>query len=394
MHLALHGSCDPAFAPVRAAFAANFERFPELGAAVCVAVRGRVVVDLWAGFRDAARTAPWGGDTIVNVFSATKGAVALCAHALAERGALDLDAPVAAFWPEFAAAGKGHVRVAQLLDHSAGLPALRAEPPEGALYDWQAMTSALAAEEPFWEPGARHGYHAVTFGFLVGEVIRRARGRRVGAFLREAVAGPLGLDLHIGVGAEHDARIAEVPPMIAMVAGPGAGGPGGAFAASLRDPTSLTALAFTRPRDLVAPGFVNTARARRAEIPALNGHANARALARMYGALANGGALSDGGARVLSPQAIEAALAERSRGIDAVLLAESRFSLGFMLPSALRPFGRGPRTFGHPGAGGALGFADPDAGLGFGYTPNQTLASGEGGDPRWPALIDAVYACL
>ncbi|MDC0684155.1 serine hydrolase domain-containing protein [Sorangium atrum] len=388
MHLAIHGTCDPAFAPVRAAFASNFERFPELGAAVCVAVRGRVVVDLWAGFRDAARTAPWRGDTIVNVFSATKGAVALCAHALAEKRALDVDAPVAAAWPEFGAAGKGRVLVAQLLDHSAGLPALRAEPKEGALYDWQAMTAALAAEEPFWEPGARHGYHAVTFGFLVGEVIRRASGRRVGAFLREAVAGPLGLDLHIGTGAEHDGRIAEVPPTIASPTGLG-----GAFGASFRDPASLTSMAFTRPRDLVSPGLVNTVRARRAEIPALNGHANARALARMYGALANGGALA-GAARVLSPEAIEAALAERSAGLDAVLLAESRFSLGFMLPSALRPFGRGPRTFGHPGAGGALGFADPDAGLGFGYTPNQTIASGEGGDPRWPALIEAVYSCL
>ncbi|WP_437607596.1 serine hydrolase domain-containing protein [Sorangium sp. So ce834] len=388
MRLAIQGSCDPAFAPVRAAFASNFERFPELGAAVSVAVRGRVVVDLWAGFRDAARAAPWGGDTIVNVFSATKGAVALCAHALAERRALDVDAPVAASWPEFAAAGKERVLVGQLLDHSAGLPALRAEPAEGALYDWQAMTTALAAEAPFWEPGARHGYHAVTFGFLVGEVIRRASGRRVGAFLREAVAGPLDLDFHIGTGAEHDGRIAEVPPTIASPSGLG-----GAFAASFRDPASLTSMAFTRPRDLVSPGLVNTARARRAEIPALNGHANARALARMYGALANGGALADA-ARVLSPEAVEAALAERSRGPDAVLLAESRFSLGFMLPSALRPFGRGPRTFGHPGAGGALGFADPDAGLGFGYTPNQPIASGEGGDPRWSALIDAVYSCL
>jgi CubicO group peptidase (beta-lactamase class C family) len=388
MHLAIHGSCDPAFAPVRAAFASNFERFPELGAAVCVAVRGRVVVDLWAGFRDAAKSAPWRFDTIVNVFSATKGAVALCAHALAERRALDMDAPVAAAWPEFGAAGKGRVVVAQLLDHSAGLPALRAEPKEGGLYDWQAMTAALAAEEPFWEPGARHGYHAVTFGFLVGEVIRRASGQRVGAFLREAVAGPLGLDFHIGTGAEHDGRIAEVPPTIASPKGLG-----GAFGASFRDPASLTSMAFTRPRDLVSPGLVNTARARRAEIPALNGHANARALARMYGALANGGALA-GTARVLSPRAIEAALVERSAGLDAVLLAESRFSLGFMLPSALRPFGRGPRTFGHPGAGGALGFADPDAGLGFGYTPNQTIASGEGGDPRWPALVEAVYSCL
>ncbi|WP_437588591.1 serine hydrolase domain-containing protein [Sorangium sp. So ce1000] len=388
MHLEIHGSCDPAFARVRAAFASNFERFPELGAAVCAAVRGRVVVDLWAGFRDAAKSAPWRFDTIVNVFSATKGAVALCAHALAERRALDLAAPVAAAWPEFGAAGKGRVVVGQLLDHSAGLPALRAEPEEGALYDWQAMTAALAAEEPFWEPGARHGYHAVTFGFLVGEVVRRASGQRVGAFLREAVAGPLGLDFHIGTGAEHDGRIAEVPPTIASP-----NGLGGAFGAAFRDPASLTSMAFTRPRDLVAPGLVNTARARRAEIPALNGHANARALARMYGALANRGALA-GAARVLSPESIEAALAERSRGLDAVLLAESRFSLGFMLPSALRPFGRGRRTFGHPGAGGALGFADPDAGLGFGYTPNQTLASGDGGDPRWPALIDAVYACL
>ncbi|WP_437674033.1 serine hydrolase domain-containing protein [Sorangium sp. So ce131] len=387
MNIAIQGVCDPAFAPVRDAFAANFERFPELGAAVSAVARGRVVVDLWAGFRDAARTAPWGRDTLVNVYSVTKGAVALCAHALIERGALDPDAPVAAAWPEFAAAGKERVRVGQLLDHSAGLPAIRAELGPGALFDWQAMTGALAAEAPFWEPGARHGYHAITFGFLVGELIRRASGRSVGAFLREAVAAPLGLDFHIGIGEEHDAQVAEVQPTIVSP-----DGLGGAFGASFRDPTSLTSLAFTRPRDLASPDLVNTVRFRRAEIPAVNGHANARALARMYGALASGGALD--GERVLSPEAVERALTERSRGLDAVLLAESRFSLGFMLPSALRPFGRGARTFGHPGAGGALGFADPDAGLGFGYTPNQPIASGAGGDPRWVPLLDAVYACL
>jgi CubicO group peptidase (beta-lactamase class C family) len=249
------------------------------------------------------------------------------------------------------------------------------------------MADALAAEAPWWEPGTAHGYHAVTFGFLVGEVLRRLTGWSVGELVRGDLAEPFGLDLYVGLPDAEFERVAEVPPTI--VPESAADNP---VAKAVTDPTSLTALAFANPVDLVEPGAVNTAKWRRAEIPASNGHANARALARLYGALAHGGVLDS--SLLLPPAAIDAARAEHRRGPDRVLGLDSAFGAGFMLPSDLRPFGRNPGCFGHPGAGGALGFADPEAGIGFGYTPNQTIASMAGGDPRWVSLIDAVYACL
>lgn len=381
----IEGSCDPRFRQVREVFAANFEQRGEVGASVAVTYKGRPVVDLWAGFADKRRTRAWTRDTIVNVYSTTKGLTAICAHRLIEQGKLDLDAPVARYWPEFAQAGKENLPVRYLLSHRAGLPAVRKPLSLEALYQWATMCEALAEQEPWWEPGTKHGYHAVTYGWLVGEVIRRITGKSPGAYFRDELARPLGIDCHIGLDASHDGRVAELiasPP-------PPPGAPN-IFEEIAKHPESVTAKAFANP-PLLTQGVVNTREWRAAELPAANGHTNARALARIYGALANGGEID--GFRVLSRESIARCHAEQSCGPDAVLFISTRFSLGFMMSQPGASLGPNPHAFGHPGAGGSLGFADPDAGIGFGYTMNQ-MGSSILIDARAAALIDSVYGCL
>ena len=390
--LQVQGHCDERFAEVKAAFAGNFERFDEVGAAVAVTVNGEPVVDLWGGYMDAARTWPWERDTIVNVWSTTKGIVATCAHRLVDRGLLDLDAPVANYWPEFAQSGKAEIPVRYLLSHQAGLPAIREPLPPGSAFDWEVMTEALAKEATWWEPGTNHGYHAFTWGWLVGEVMRRVTGQSVGAYFRKEIAEPLGLDFHIGLGAEHDARTAEM-----IAAEPPKPGETNFVMEMLRDPQSMSFKVLTNPPDLFVPGVVNTRDWRGAEIPAANGHGNARAVARFYGALARGGELEgpDGQAiRVLTPEAMERATAEQAYGRDAVMGLSLRTALGFVLTSPDARLGPNPRAFGHSGAGGSLGFADPDAKVGFGYTMNRMLQEDTLTDPRWAPLIDAVYSAV
>lgn len=384
----IHGACDRRFQAVSEAFAENFATRGEVGAAVAVSVDGKVVVDLWAGHADAARTRPWERDTIVNVYSTTKGMTTICALRLVDQGLLDLDAPVAKYWPEFAQAGKAEVPVRWLLSHRAGLPAVKEPLPAASLYNWDMMTAALAKQEPWWEPGTKHGYHAVTFGWLVGEVVHRISGKSLGTFFRDEVAFPLGIDFHIGLGPEHDARTAEM--ILAPLPQPGQRN---VWTEILSDPESVTYKAFANPPDLMTPGTVNTREWRAAELPAANGHGNARALARVYGALARGGEVD--GVRVLTPAAIEQAIVEQSNGPDAVLLGlPTRIGLGFWLPSETIRLGPNERAFGHAGAGGSLGFADPDARIGFGYTMNQMITTLDLVDPRWPPLIDAVYRSL
>lgn len=382
----IQGHCDPRFTAVRQAFAENFEKRGDVGAAVCVYVNGKPVVDLWGGYANAARTRPWDYNTIASVASTTKGMVAICAHMLVERGLLDLDAPVARYWPEFAQAGKATIPVRWLLSHRAGLPAVRRDMPPQSLYDWYAFTGALAETAPWWEPGRRHGYHALTFGHLVGEVIRRISGKSVGQFLRTEVAGPLAADFFIGVPEAEDARAAEIlpdPP-------PRPGDPT-MWEVLLRDPTSMAGRAFLNPSR--TPEVVNTRAWRAAEIPAGNGHTTARALARIYGALACGGTLD--GVRLLQPATIATAIVEQSAGLDAILSFPTRFGLGFMLTLPERPFGPNPRAFGHPGRGGSIGFADLDGGIGFGYVVNQyQTGTLRNPDLRWPTLVEAVYASL
>jgi CubicO group peptidase (beta-lactamase class C family) len=379
----IHGTCRPRYARVREAFAACFARGDEIGAGVAVVADGETVVELWAGHADPARKRPWQRDTIVHLYSASKGMTALCALRLVERGALALDAPVAAWWPEFAASGKADITVRWLLSHRAGLPALRRRLPPESLYDWQAMCAALAEAEPCVTPG-EVAYHPVTWGWLVGELVRRADGRSLGRFFREEIGEPLGADLHIGLGPAEEKRAADItlvtpPPEIAA-----------AFADTQGGELPLVALAFMNPS---GTGDHNCAAHRRAEIPAINAHGTALALARVYGALACGG--EQGGVHVLSPGAIREARSEQARGIDPLMGAPIRMGLGYWITQPGVPgyaYGAGEESFGHPGAGGSIGFADPRARLGFGYVTNRMGRSIEV-DPRPQGLMDALYAC-
>jgi CubicO group peptidase (beta-lactamase class C family) len=391
----IDGRCDPRFMAVREAFTENFAKRGDVGAAVCVYLEGKPVVDLWGGYADAARSRPWGQNTIVNVASTTKGMVALCAHILVERGLLDVDAPVARYWPEFAQANKADIPVRWLLSHRAGLPATRRDIPAQSLYDWHVITQALAETTPWWTPGTQHGYHAMTFGYLVGEVIRRVSGKSVGQFFRAEVAGPLGADFFIGVPESEDARVAEILPDPPPLPGDRT-----IWEVIKRDPTSMAARAFSHlPRDSEVR---NTRAWRAAEIPASNGHTTAQALARIYGALADGGVLN--GIHLLRPSTIDAAIVEQSFGPDAILPFPTRFGLGFALtmpegardPSAgIATFGPNPRAFGHQGAGGSVGFADLDARIGFGYVMNQfQTGTARNPDLRWGTLVKAVYMSL
>ena len=380
------GWTEPEFDAVRTAFEANFSEHGDVGAGVCVYLNGESVVDLWGGWYSDDHEREWDRNTLVNVFSTTKGLAAFCAHRLIEQGLLDVDQPVAHYWPEFAAAGKESIPVRMLLNHQAGMAAIRRPLVMEDMYSWETMTEALAEQEPWWTPGERHGYHALTYGWLVGEVVRRIDGRSLGTYWREEFAAPLGLDAHIGTGPEYDGRIStlldapvdpDAPDMIEAFGGP----------------DSVGAAAFSNP-PMAGPDNQNITASRGwrgAEIPAANGHATARALARVYGGAANGGAID--GIHVINPDTLSNAIIEQSNGPDACLQIETRFGLGWMLTADFMPLGPNPRAFGHPGAGGSLGYADLDAGIGFGYTMNQMQAN-LSGDPRVGGLIEAVYASL
>lgn len=380
--LAVHGVCDSRFSRVREVFAENFVRHGEVGATVAVTLDGTSVVDLWAGYADAARTRPWTRDTIVNIASSTKGLTAICAHHLVDRGLLDLDAPVARYWPEFAQAGKAGLPVHYLLSHRAGLPAIAAPLPTEAVYNWETMTRALAEQAPWWEPGTKHGYHVFTFGWLVGEVVRRVSGKSLGTYWREELARPLGLDCHIGLPEEDEPRVAE---FIAM-----AGAAQDVENQLVKYAPEVTRQAIGNPPKTVAD--MNTRAWRRAEIPAGNATTNARALARIYGALACGGEVDN--VRVMSSHAIDRARAEQVSGSDAVLWGiPTRFALGFALPFPGSGDLMSRPIFGHPGAGGSFAFADPDAHIGFGYVMNQ-MGSAMSPDERSLRLADAMYQSL
>jgi CubicO group peptidase (beta-lactamase class C family) len=382
------GQCESRFERVRQAFNENFERRGEIGAAVAVTVGGRPVVDLWGGHANAARSRQWQRDTIVNVWSTTKGLCALCAHQLADQGKLDFEAPVANYWPEFGAAGKARMPVKYLLNHRAGLAAIRAPLKHEDLFNWEKVTSELARQEPWWEPGSKHGYHAITFGWLVGEVVRRISGKSLGTYFRDEIAGPLGAEAYIGFGPELDARVADIVP-----APPPKAGQPNPLMDLMKDPESVSAKAISNPSSTLLPETTNSRAWRGAEIPGANGHSTARALARIYGALACGGSLD--GIKFLSPNSLPRCYTEQSKGMDEVLKFPTRFSLGYMLSQPGAQLGPNPRSFGHPGAGGSLGFADLDGQVGFGYVMNQMgEAAAQLIDPRCVALIEAVYASL
>jgi CubicO group peptidase (beta-lactamase class C family) len=390
MSASVHGRCEREFEPLRASLAQAIASGVEVGAALAVYVEGHAVVDLWGGHADAARTRPWERDTIVNLYSIGKAVTAVCALRLVEAGLLDLDAPVARYWPEFAQAGKAAIPLRYLLTHQAGLPAIARALPPGAWMRWDAITDALAAQAPWWEPGGGHGYHVNTQGFLIGEVVRRVTGRTLGTYLRESLAGPAGIEFFIGFGPALDPRCADVVPS-----------PPTPESEALRrrlsvSPDSLSGWplmrlnAYRNPPQLSGTGVVNTRAWRVAEVPSTNGHGHARAIARLYSALAGDGALD--GVHVLSPETIARAAAPQVHGDDLVLQRPTRFGLGFQLTMAERPLGPSPRAFGHFGAGGSLGFADPDARVAFGYAMNQGRAGWQHEHVR--RLVDLVYAAL
>jgi len=375
----IDGTCERRFSPLRDAFASNFELHDELGAGLAVTIDGRQVVDLWGGWADQEHTRAWQQETLVNVYSVGKAMAAICLLGLVEQGEVELDRPVAAYWPEFAAAGKGEITVQMLLAHRAALPALHERLGDLAMYDWELMTSTLAAETPWWQPGSGHGYHVNTFGFLVGELVRRVSGEAFGAHFARTIATPLDADFQFGIAAAEDARVADF-----VFAGPTPG-----FAAA--DTPTMVSQAYINPPGFSGIGTVNSRAWRAAEMPSSNGHATARAVARIYSALACEGAVD--GIRLLAPATVSLAGREVSGGHDLVLNRPSRFGLGFQLTQPERPLGPNPRSFGHFGAGGSLGFADPDERLAFGYTSNQVRG------PRWQnprnrALISALYGCL
>ncbi|MFF7882669.1 serine hydrolase domain-containing protein [Streptomyces sp. NPDC020794] len=381
----VHGHCAARFAAVRTAFEENFQGRDELGAAVTVTLDGETVVDLWGGWADAARTRPWERDTLVNVWSTSKGPTSLCAHILADRGLLDFDAPVAAYWPEFAAAGKESVLVRHLLSHRAGLAGLREPHDLAQLCDWELTVERLAAQEPWWEPGTRSGYHALTFGHLVGEVVRRVSGLRPGAFLEREVTGPLGVDFTIGLPEKEADRAAELvhPPVASS-------SEQAAIFAQLA-PAAVAAL--TNP--LVGATEANTAGWRAAEIPAANGHGTARAVAALYGIFAGRGTY--GSRQVLSPEAAERVREGQGSCRDLVLGAgfehETEAGLGLWLSGPNGSYGPNPRAFGHDGFGGSCGLADPESGLSLGYVMNR-MGPHIADDPRKMALVDALYSAL
>lgn len=383
----IHGVCDERFGRVRDAFVNNFETGQEVGACLALTIDGETVVDIWAGHADLALARPWERDTIACTYSTTKGMVATCANRLADQGLLELDAPVAQYWPEFAQGGKEKLLVRYLLSHQSGLPAISDLLPMGAMFDWQMMTEALARQKPWWEPGTKHGYHALTYGYLVGEVIRRVAGKTVGAYFRDEIATPLGIEFYIGTPAELDGRIADMIPAPLDTARDTP------LSQTLMNPLSMSFKAFAPSPDIMNHNLGNSSEWRRAEIPAGNGHGNAVAISRVYGALARGGEIS--GHRIMSADAIERAIEEQAYGDDAVLIGlPMRVGLGFMLTCPEIPLGPNARSFGHAGMGGSLGFADPDEKLGFGYVMNKMVLPEDLDDPRLRSLVDAVYASL
>ena len=380
----IQGTCDERFAAVREAFTANFDEGLDVGASVAVVHDGEPVVDLWGGSLDVEGTTPWERDTITNVWSTTKTMAALCALLLADRGELDLHAPVARYWPEFKAGGKESVEVRHLLSHSAGLSSWAEPLAADDLYDWEKCTSLLAAQEPWWEPGTASGYHAISQGYLVGEVVRRASGAAsLGTFFRDELALPLGADFHIGTPAEHDHRVAKViaPPVMADQM---------AELFAELGPESIIVRTFTNP--MLSAEQSHEIAWRRAESPAVNGHGNARSVARVQSVLASGGTVD--GRRYLSEAGCRVALEEQIVGTDLVLGVPLRLGMGYGLTGEqlpLVPAGRQAHFWG--GWGGSIVLVDQDTRTVVAYVMNK-MGEGTLGDMRGVSIIGAAYAAL
>jgi CubicO group peptidase (beta-lactamase class C family) len=374
---AIHGFTHDGFEGVRKAFEENFTNGSDVGASFCATKNGETVVDLWGGFADPARTRPWVKDTIINVYSTTKTMTALIALLLADRGQLDFDAPVARYWPEFAANGKERIKVSHLMSHSAGLSGWKEKITTSDLYDWEKVTALLAAQAPFWEPGTAPGYHAMTQGYLVGEVIRRIDGRTVGTVFREEIAEPLGADFHIGLPASEDSRVAElIPP------------PPGDAVGDQPNMSELVRNMSTNPGVDVAE--TKTRAWRGAEIPAAGGTGNARSIAEIHAILANGGVAK--GKRFMSEAGCRKALELQIEGRDLVMDVPARFGMGFGLSGGLIPLPN-PNCIFWGGYGGSLAIIDMDAKTTFGYAMNRMVGTTTG-DMRAFSLAMAMWDAL
>jgi CubicO group peptidase (beta-lactamase class C family) len=359
---------------VREIFEGNLASGADLGASFCATVEGETVVDLWGGRADEAKARPWVKDTIVNVYSTTKTMTALTALLVADRGELDFDAPVAKYWPEFAANGKAGVKVSHLMSHSSGLSGWKAPMTLADIYDWEKATALLAAQAPYWEPGTASGYHAATQGYLVGEVVRRITGKSLGTVFREEIAEPLGADFHIGLPASEDGRVADlIPPP------PGGGIMDGEQNELVRNMSS---------NPPINPMDTRTRAWRGAEIPAANGHGNARSVAEIHVLLANGGVAK--GKRIMSEAGCRKALELQIEGTDMVLGVPARFGMGFGLAGGAVPFPN-PNTIYWGGYGGSLAVIDMDAHATYGYAMNK-MAGTTTGDMRAFSLLMGMWA--
>lgn len=386
----VHGTCHSPFDAVRHAFESNFAQRDELGASLHVTVDGEPVVDLWGGVADPATDRPWEADTLTVVYSCTKGITALAAHMLADRGLVDLDARVAEYWPEYACLGKDDTTVRMLLDHSAGVPALDAELQPGDMYDADLMANYLAKQRPWWKPGTRNGYHLVTFGWTIGEIVRRVTGLTLGQFIADEIAGPAGADFYLGLPAELEDRVA---PITLWEPGPDHV-PSPYMHKMLTEPESVQAMATANVQAAGVDG--NTRAFRAAELGGAGGVASARGLATLYTPLANGG-----GSLLSADAIVRMSQPAVATSEDALLLIPTRFSLGFMVSmdnrrrttSAGTSVVLGSTAFGHVGMGGSLGFADPTERLAFSYVMNK---HGEGIllNERGQSLVDATYRSL
>ena len=375
----IHGHCAPGFEPVRDAFAANFAQRGEIGASVAVVAGGEPVVNLWAGWADPAGTRPWEEDTLTNVWSTTKAMTSLCAHILIDRGELDPDAPVARYWPEFAVGGKADIPVRWIMGHRSGLAGLRVPVSVEDYYDLDKSTGLLAAQKPLWEPGTATGYHAITFGYLIGEVIRRVSGQTPGRFFASEIGGPLEADFHIGLPESQLSRCSDLrgirPTQDEQAAM--------AQTYASAHPAAMAALA----NPPLTGDEANADDWRMAEIPAANGHGTALGLATVFGTLV------DGSSRLISAETLKIACTGQGMFTDLVLGFPVEFGLGFALSGPGHHFGPNPAAFGHDGFGGSAVCADPEAGVAIAYVMNA-MGLNLADDPRKMAMIDGVYRSL
>ncbi len=380
IQLEVQGDVDAAYQNVADVFLAGFKEGRDVGAALGVVVDGELVVDIWAGHTDRKKTQPWEKNTLCCLFSATKGIATVCILQAVAEGLLDLDEPLAAAWPEFASNGKEAITLRHVLCHQAGVIGLREPVASELIYDWPGFCAALAGEAPWWTPGEQHGYHARTFGFLLGELLRRKTGRTISSWLKDRLATPESLDLHIGLNAEDLSRCAQMVPARIRAGHNDMPDSARALMQAMQDKSTPTGAAFQNPS--LGPSYMNSTEFRSAELPAMNGHGSARDLARLYSLLPD----------LIPEQLLAEATRVHSSGPDQVLLTHSQFGLGFMVHHDAAPIGVQPGTFGHAGAGGSMAFYDPSARVGFCFAMNQMQAGVVTGEVSAMECAKAIYS--